>query len=87
LRGRLSALIPRLSCSSALSGQERVQAGDPSVAHERHVDAADRGDELPPALGTALLLPRSVAPPNTTMLTPITTTTAPSSPTQEVTDR
>jgi hypothetical protein len=38
--------------------------------------------------GTALMLPRSAAPPNTTMLTPITTATAPGSPTHEqVTDR
>jgi hypothetical protein len=33
--------------------------------------------------GTALLLPRSATPPNTTMLTPITTTAAPGSPTHE----
>ena len=32
--------------------------------------------------GTAFLLPHSTAPPNATMVTPITTTTAPGSPTQ-----
>jgi hypothetical protein len=38
--------------------------------------------------GTAFLLPHSTAPPNATMVTPITTTTAPGSPTQtEITHR
>src|SRR6478672_3163623 len=43
-RRRRSGLWPAfyLTPWSALSGQERVQHGDPPIAHESHVDAADR---------------------------------------------